>query len=170
MFNRSPSDRMQVRELGNLQPPGTCSVCGNGTDINGYFDPDIWIEYFGQVYLCMSNCAKQAIEVIGGLVPEEAEHLKELSTQIAAEHSELKDKYDAAIRRLDVYDTVVLDAADRAGLSDSIKQKSGSQPESNDDSANSADDGESESKESVTSPGPSDTPFPELRDESRLTL
>jgi hypothetical protein len=118
----------------------------------------------------MSNCAKQAIEVIGGLVPEEAEHLKELSTQIAAEHSELKDKYDAAIRRLDVYDTVVLDAADRAGLSDSIKQKSGSQPESNDDSANSADDGESESKESVTSPGPSDTPFPELRDESRLTL
>lgn len=170
MYTHSPSARMQVVELGNLQQPAACSVCGNGTCLEGYLDTDVWIEYYGQVYLCM-NCAKQLVEAIGGLIPEEAQGLKDLSDKIAKDYAELKETHESAITRLDMYDTLVLSAAN--GMLPSIAAKE--QPESadrlNDASADGADVGESESEEPVKSgTGPDDAPLFKLGDEGQLLI
>jgi hypothetical protein len=169
MFDRSPSDRMQPQELGELQPPGVCSVCGNGTCIDGYINLDIWIEYYGQVYLC-NNCIRQAIEVWGGLVPEEAKHLQETNETLATQNAELKERNELLSNRLRIFDSAVLDAATGAGFGPISEQVSDGPERINDGPPNAAGSGESESEESVKVERPSDTTESTVRDGSTLTL
>lgn len=159
-----------MRELGNLQPPGTCSLCGNGTDLEGYLDIDLWIEYYGQVYLCMSKCALQVVETIGALIPSEAKQFLETTQNIATEYAELKEKYNAAIARLAVYDDAVIAAASSNLAATFSEDESEAGDEPNASPAKPADSGESGAKEPTKGAGPDDPALFELRDESTFTI
>lgn len=89
----TPSDRVQMRERGELRHPGICALCGNGTCVEGYVDLDIYFEYEGNVYLCM-NCALQVAHVIGCLLPKESRYLEELNNEIATKCKSLEEKLD----------------------------------------------------------------------------
>lgn len=84
----SPSDRMQVRNIGELMHPGACCVCGSGTCQQGYIDIGVYYDYEGQMYLCMT-CLTEAAETAGMLSLEESEHLIEQNKQLAAELTDL---------------------------------------------------------------------------------
>lgn len=87
----TPSDRVQLREIGDLRAPGNCALCGNGTCLDGYVDLDIYYDWEGNVYLCM-NCAKQTATVIGCLLPDQSRYLETLNENIAKELKETKEK------------------------------------------------------------------------------
>lgn len=87
----TPSDRVQVRKIGELRHPGTCALCGNATCLEGYVDLDIYYEYEGNVYLCM-NCVKQVCFVVGALLPDESKHLNELNLEMAQLVKSLKEQ------------------------------------------------------------------------------
>jgi hypothetical protein len=145
-------------------------LCGNGTALEGYLDISLWLEYYGQVYLCVDKCALQVIEVLGGLIPSEAKAFLETTQKIADDFKELKEKYDAAIARLDVYDTAVMSAAS-AHLSNTYASRESEAGDEPDAAPNGkADSGESEPKESVTGGGPDDPKLFELRDERTIRL
>lgn len=90
----TPSDRVQLRETGELRTPGNCALCGNATCLDGYVDLDIYFDWEGNIYLCM-NCAKQVSKVIGCLLPDETKALHALYEENARELNETKEKLDA---------------------------------------------------------------------------
>ena len=101
----TPSDRVQVRELGQLRSPGTCALCGNGTCLEGYVDLDIYYEWEGQVYLCM-NCARQVAQVVGALLPDQAEFLQATLEKVQTELTLTKAELSHANEQLSAYGTL----------------------------------------------------------------
>lgn len=106
MFEHGPSDRVQIRSLGTLMSPAVCLLCGNGTSLEGYVDLDTFFEWEGQMYLCMT-CTKQIAEMIGCIVPDEADILKEQFNSTAKELLELREQHESDKLRLDNYDHAI---------------------------------------------------------------
>lgn len=114
MFDNTPSDRVQFRALGELQPPGACLICGTGTREEGYVDLGVYIDYHGQTYLCVL-CVTQVGEVIGMLTNDEAQIIRgqqsDLLTQVAA----LKATVEEDNERLAAYATILSNPGNRLG-------------------------------------------------------
>lgn len=151
----TPSDRVQVRRLGELMPPGACALCGNGTCLEGYVDLDIFYDYEGQVYLCM-NCARDVAKTIGCLLPGESTHLENLNRDVAAELKETQEKLAHAQSRLDAYDSVISGAFANPVTRTGTNVQSAAQPSSDVKPPVGTGAGESEPKKSVTRKRPND--------------
>ena len=105
------SDRVQVRQLGELLHPGACALCGNGTCVDGYLDTSIFYDYEGTVYLCM-RCVEQMCKVVGALLPEEVNSLREHTEAIAQKCSLLEAENNVLRSKLDAWYTVIDGAID----------------------------------------------------------
>lgn len=88
MRETAPSDRVQLRSQSELRDPGSCALCGSGHCDDGYVDLGVWIEFLGNVYLCM-NCMEQAIGAVRGLTPSEANELTTQANFVALQNKEL---------------------------------------------------------------------------------
>lgn len=109
-FNHSPSDRMQLAGLGELLSPATCMHCGSGTCEQGYVRLGVWYEFEGEQYLCR-NCCVQAAELLGCLTPDEAQHLQEQATMLAAQNEIATRELEDARERLVVFDRAISNVA-----------------------------------------------------------
>lgn len=158
MFEHGPGDRLQVLGLGDLRPPGTCLHCGSGNCELGYVTLDVFRDYEGETYLCMT-CCKQLAELIGCLIPEEAEVLQRdhFTTQalLNTTSKALEDanarlaNYDSLLRHAVSTGRIVIPDMVDSDASEAEPVKSGAEP----DLLSLIDSGESESKESVTDEG-----------------
>lgn len=166
-----PSGRFALRSAGELRQPGQCSVCGNGTCIEGYLDLDIYFEWEGNIYLCM-NCVSEAIHVVGALLPKEAETLKNI---VETTHAELKvtkeqlNEYrnlDANLRRL-----FIPDSAKSGDLSiSSLLTKPEPEQINTVNTPSGTDAGESESKGPVKGRRPNDVTRPKVGNKPTINL
>lgn len=160
MFTNTPSDRVQVVPLGRLQPPAACALCGSGNDQMGYIHTDVWYEYEGYVYFCLSNCARQLAEVFGCLLPEEAEILKAQATEIAETNKTLEAELNEARSRLSTFDSIIADGLASGALSvpsvpESVSIDEGSEADAKRPSRRTS-TRESKTKESAAKQGPND--------------
>lgn len=103
MFTNTPSDRVQVVGRGDLLHPGSCALCGSGNCDEGYVNTGIYYDYEGQVYFCIT-CTRQIAEVIGCLIPEEANILREQVNEVAKTNKNLTEQLEAANERLRAID------------------------------------------------------------------
>lgn len=117
MTEIDPSARIQLRGIGELLHPGCCAVCGNGTCQDGYVDLDVYYDYEGQVYLCVT-CMTQAGEAIGMLSKDESVHLEDTNVRLADLASTLESELAEANERLNKYDSVFSDFSTRVGTDD----------------------------------------------------
>lgn len=119
VIENDPSARMQVRSMGELMHPASCSVCGSGNCEKGYLDLGVFYDYEGQVYLCMI-CATQAGETIGLYTPDEVKQNVDLINELAAENAKLKEElndYRPIIDKLtDVFGIKLVDPSDPASI------------------------------------------------------
>lgn len=120
-MTHTPSDRVQVRQLGDLQHPGACALCGNGTCNRGYVDLDIYYDYEGQVYLCMF-CAEDVAELIGALLPAQSTHLETLNSEIAVKLKELEAENERLNSELSTWRSLIDDALDRRNARTDVEQ------------------------------------------------
>lgn len=154
-YVHTPSDRVQLRNLGELMHPGSCALCGNGNCEEGYLDLGIYYDYEGQMYLCVP-CLKQCANVIGMIPPEEVQlHLaaaEELAQRFEAQRNELINVRE----RLNAYDVVLAGVRSDlpVGLAGAFQEPTDAPTLFSTDGTVS---GESESKESDQDEGPSDT-------------
>lgn len=162
MFTNTPSDRVQVIGQGSLQHPGACALCGSGNCDDGYVSTGIYYEYEGFVYFCM-NCAKQIAEAIGCLLPDEASHLREISEAVATKCSRLEEKNANLNDRLSAWNNIVAESIASGAVRAPVSEVEPNSNVSNLDVVTGPDDGESESKESGTEPGPNDVKQPPVR-------
>lgn len=102
----NPSARMHYRGVGELLFPGSCCVCGNGTNPAGYVDIGVYFDYEGQVYLCIS-CLTEAAETGGMLSIEQSEFLKDLCTKVATENEELRTIAKEMSERVEQYESAI---------------------------------------------------------------
>lgn len=152
----SPSDRMHVRNIGELMHPGACCVCGSGTCQQGYIDIGVYYDYEGQVYLCMA-CLTEAAETAGMLSIPESEHLISLNKELAEKNTQLKADLEKASEENERFNDLLRPIAERS-LTDGIiassvsvsetEQSDGDTTEGNDEPTDVVSD-ERESNESV---------------------
>lgn len=166
-----PSARVQVRETHQLRSPGTCALCGNGTCVDGYIDPDVYFEWEGNIYFCM-NCAKQMAKAIGCLLPDESRYLEELNNTIAEDLKETKEKlraYDGLINA--ITGALGSDVADISRTLDSILGKGEpEQPDNGTDAPSATDAGKPEVTEPVAKQGPVHPKRPQRSNEPRVNI
>lgn len=105
-----PISRMKLRSMSELQHPSACRVCGNGAYEEGYVDIDVYFEFEGWTYLCLS-CLTEAAEAGGMLSKEESEHLKKVNESFAEENKTLRTLLEAANERLKHFDAILADYA-----------------------------------------------------------
>lgn len=105
MFTNTPSDRMQLRGLGELPQPAQCMVCGNATFDEGYVDLGVWYEFYGNALLC-GLCLTQAAELIGCMTVEEVAHLREQAENVTKELELTTEKLRVANERLNAFNTI----------------------------------------------------------------
>ena len=110
-IENDPSARMQVLSRGELNLPGTCYVCGNGTCDDGYLDFGTFIEFHGNFYLCMT-CAVQAAETIGCFTPEQVALMQKLGDEAAERVKELEQELENVRPIIAVYQRSLADLAD----------------------------------------------------------
>ena len=101
----SPSARMQIVNIGELLAPGACMVCGNGTHQEGYLRLGVFLEWEGEMYLCMT-CLTEAAETGGMLSKDEAEYLQGLAEASSNELVKIKKELEAANERLNHFDSL----------------------------------------------------------------
>lgn len=118
MTEIDPSARVQFRGVGQLQHPGNCAMCGNGTCEKGYVDPSIWYEWEGQVYFCF-NCTVQMAEAIGCLAPDQSEFLVNQNKELAAKLQSATEELDNANTNLSIFYGAINAAAVDALVSNS---------------------------------------------------
>lgn len=133
------SDRVQVRQLGELLHPGACALCGNGTCVDGYVDTSIFYDYEGTVYFCM-RCIEQICKVVGALLPDEVNTLHSHTEEIAKRCAELEAENNDLRNRVAAWDSV-LRGAGLSGVSSPTPEQEPEGKHSND-------------SESVTGSGP----------------
>lgn len=173
MFENTPSDRVQLVGLGELLSPAVCMICRNGNCEEGYARLGVWYDYEGEQYICRT-CTVQVAELFGCLVPEEAKHLQEQATLLAADNATLKTDLEDTRERLSAVDNLILNAvaAGTVSVSDASAKSSISAADSGtsvtvDEQVISESDGaESVAYESVTSVEPAGTAQSELRDDT----
>lgn len=115
MAEIDPSARIQLRNMGELQHPASCAVCGSGSCDAGYVDIGVYFEYEGYVYLCIS-CLTQAAEAGGMLSIEQSQYLRDQNNELVAESKLLHDKMEKALERLGHYDALLNDSISNSNL------------------------------------------------------
>lgn len=136
MFNNTPSDRMQLRGLGELPQPAQCMVCGSATYEEGYVDLGVWYEFYGNALMC-GTCLTQAAELIGCMTASEVAHLREQAENVTNELEALKTELRVANERLDAFDRIHgISNSDSVSITDrgTALLKNLDEPESNSDS------------------------------------
>lgn len=110
---QNESSRMHVRNMGELQPPSNhCAVCGNSTCEDGYIDPDVYFDYIGYIYFCMT-CVSEMMEVMGLPSISEVEYRTQLATSQAEENKALKEKVANYEQQLRDYDNLIVGIRER---------------------------------------------------------
>lgn len=105
MFEHGPSDRMQLRGVGDLLPPGSCICCGNGNCREGYISFGVSLEFEGEMYLCWF-CVVQASEILGCLIPDEAKALRDIAEATAETNADLRNQLEETNERLDAFNRI----------------------------------------------------------------
>lgn len=105
----SPSDRVLLRGRADLMAPGCCNICGAGDHPEGFIDIQVYVEYEGQTYFCMT-CAEQIGEVAGMLTRAETKQLTTLSGELAEAKATLETELENANARLSAYDVLLASA------------------------------------------------------------
>jgi hypothetical protein len=154
-YTNTPSDRVQVRQLGSLLHPGACALCGSGNCDDGYVDTGVYYEYEGQVYFCMT-CAHQIVNAIGCLLPDESEHLRDLNSEMATRVTELENENRQLRDNLAAWNNLLATATSSGAASGLIAADPLPEPQHALNTSESADDGESEPEESTKGLGPDD--------------
>jgi len=99
----NPGSRLKLLNQGDLLHPGACAVCGSGNYQEGYLSLDVFIDFFGDVYLCL-QCLSEGASAAGMLSKEQSEHVKELLTELSTENKTLKDFLKEASERIAIYE------------------------------------------------------------------
>jgi hypothetical protein len=143
---------VQVVGRGDLLAPGSCALCGSGNSDEGYVDTGIFYDYEGQVYFCIT-CTRQIAEVIGCLLPEEANILREQANEVAKANAKLTLELEAANERLRAFDvafaSVKFPDDPNASVSDVVSPQSEDASKVDEQPVKSAGNGESETSEPV---------------------
>lgn len=105
-IENDPSSRMQVRGRGQLQPPASCYVCGNGSHDGGYIDFGTFVDYHGNFYLCMT-CAEQLATTIGWVHPEMVEQITKNAATTAEELAVTQKELADARQHIDSLNVVL---------------------------------------------------------------
>jgi len=150
-FTNTPSDRVQLRGLGELQHPGSCALCGSGNCEDGYVDLGIYYDYEGQMYLCVI-CVKQVAGVIDMIPSEEVQFMQAAAEELALKFKALEDENLRYRERLAAYDVLVnsVSSGFPAGTPSQIEEPT---VESANESVSGTDSGEPSPKESTESAG-----------------
>ena len=128
-----PSARMQLRNMGELNHPGACAVCGNGTCDQGYVDIGVYYEYEGMMYLCIP-CVTELAETAGMLSIEQVAELKNITNEALAENKVLKTRQVKLNERIKHYDALLGINADGVAtvtdvpISDAISESAKAEP------------------------------------------
>jgi hypothetical protein len=148
---------MQIRSIGELQLPGTCYVCGNGTCDEGYVDFGTFVDYHGSFYLCLI-CAKQLAELLGYFSPDEVQTTQALLSTYVTENESLKKELENARPVLDSLTSFLQSTVQSSGFigSDVAEAADESRP-FGDDSTEGSEATDSDATESVDSAGRSNT-------------
>lgn len=158
-----PDSKFKILGRGSLLAPACCASCGGSDAERRYLDLGLFYDFEGQVYFC-TICVEEMAETIGLLNSTELEFLQELNTKLAADYSELKNRYEEEHERLQHFDSLF------AGLtgpsSDDVNVTVESESESNAEPVSDGDDESSDITESVEGEGSTDTLWPERDDES----
>lgn len=101
-----PSDRMQVRAVGELQQPASCLICGTGNCDEGYLDLAVFIDYVGTAYLC-KTCLYEGAETFGMFTPDEVASQQKLLDELNKANAELQEQLDAALKHVDSANTLL---------------------------------------------------------------
>jgi hypothetical protein len=144
---------MQLAGVGELLPPGSCIVCGNGNCAEGYIRFGVSLEFEGELYLCWF-CVVQSAEILGCLIPAEAATLKEIAEGVASDNAVLRKKLEDANVRLSALDAILdRNFASLAGLSSlpdsSVSEESGDESQASGGSDNEPSGPDSEPIEST---------------------
>ncbi len=166
-YEHTPSDRVQVRSQGELQAPGACALCGSGNCEDGYVDFGLWLDFHGTVYLCIT-CTEQIIGVLGALTLDESKQLTETNNELIVANRELTEEIEALREYKSKFDDLLVNAFGDSldidfNLGEGSNRSSGTADSVPEQPTDESDSGESESKESVTSDGPSGTKRPKRR-------
>lgn len=148
MFNNTSDSKMQLVGRGDLQPPGTCMVCGSGNYDYGYVNLGLWIEFHGNCYIC-AQCLVEAAEIIGMLTSEEAKKVLGDSAKLLEQNAILTTQLEEANARLRVFDDALRSISAGTNLAVSVSETEGSVAVSDVASTDSGEAGEPESEESV---------------------
>lgn len=98
-----PGSRLKLLNQGDLLHPGACAVCGSGNYQEGYLSLDLFIDFFGDVYLCL-QCLSEGASAAGMLSKEQSEHVKELLSELSTENKTLKGFLKEASERIAIYE------------------------------------------------------------------
>jgi len=153
MFDHTPSDKFQLRGLGDLPSPANCYGCGSGTNEQGYVDLGVFVDYHGQMLLCYT-CVCQVAEVIGCLVPLEVLEMKSQHERLARENKDLKAMLEDKNDELATVNGVLAFLESRATSVNDVPSSEVS--EGARVSAPGSEGGESEPEESITESGHGD--------------
>lgn len=97
-MTNSTVDRFQILEVNQLTYPHKCGICGSFSGDNGkrYIDFGLFVEYHGQVYICV-DCFYGAIHSIDKPSDESQARIRELQavvTTLIAENRTLRNALD----------------------------------------------------------------------------
>lgn len=173
-FNHSSSDSMQgPLGLGELPPPASCFICGSGTVEAGYLNLGVWVDYVGNLLICIPDLIKAA-EKVGCLAPSINKMLNENLESLAKDNEVLREQNEKINERLTLFDNALRSiAAGDVSSSDSSSYLAYEKPETVDivpEGAITDSDGQSaEHVESVTEPGPRDFTQPSTSDDEQTS-
>ena len=149
-----PSARIQLRARSELQPPGTCYVCGNGTCDDGYLDFGTFVDFHGSFYLCLT-CATQLAEVIGWFSPAEVQTTQALMETLKTENESLMEELNYARPIVDAVRGLAA-AKSSSGALDSLVEDAQGHTDDAEASSEGQPDGEPDTPQPFSSTGRSD--------------
>lgn len=144
-----PSRKIQLRNRGELMPPGCCAVCGSADPDRSYVDFGLWYDYEGGIYICSLCFDEAATKVVGYFTEDQHKELLNHNNKLLLKVEELQTEIDnvqpilAAIRTIGISRDDSVSAGGDSNLDPS-------------ETAEQAGSGESEVTEHATSEGRSD--------------
>lgn len=167
----TPSDRFQLRGVGDLMSPAHCMVCNNGLVREGYVDLSIFFDYEGQMYMCFF-CVEEAAAIFGILGLTESNLMLADNKRLVDENAELKVELENVNERIAGLDRFLNRSSSASNLlseplgvaingteaaeGTGTTEDAGSSPESSDAVITGSASGESVTEESVTEQGSDD--------------
>ena len=105
----TPSGKVQIISQGDLLPPGNCALCGGSYSEKGFLDFQLYIDLWGQFYICIDNCAGEIIRSVDGAMPSDVlilesqiDEARNIIQRLEAENGKLKDDIDAVRRFISI--------------------------------------------------------------------